>query len=464
MRRPSRTTQDGNSLLLTDYYQLAMFQAYLEQGLTDTASFELFVRKLPSGRNFLVAAGLEQAVEFLEAACFDEEDLTWLREHGGLSDAAVEGLAAFRFTGDVDALPEGTVFFANEPILRVTARLPDAQLVESRLINLLHLQTVVASKAARLVLAARHRPLIDFGLRRAHGAEAGLLAARASYLAGFAGTATALAAMRFGIPVVGTMAHSFIQAHGSEMEAFRNFAHSRPRNLVLLLDTYDTEAAARKAVTLAQSLAGEGIRLDGVRLDSGDLDALSRRVRNILDEGGLTGTRIVASGGLDEAAVAGLVDGGAPIDSFGIGTSLATSSDAPALDCAYKLVEYAGSPRRKRSTGKATWPGRKQIFRHYGSDGLIEADRLSTFESDEPGRPLLVPVMRNGRRISKPLDLDAIRTHAAAELASLPEPLRRLAACDPFKVEIAPILHRLAQEADRLVDATIDAGHPARHG
>jgi nicotinate phosphoribosyltransferase len=451
MKRESDRMRDGDNLLLTDYYQLAMFQTYVERGLTDTACFELFVRKLPPGRNFLVAAGLEQAVEFLEGARFDKEGLDWLRE-SGLSEKALEALAAFRFTGNVDALPEGTVFFANEPILRVTAPLPEAQLIESRLINLLHLQTVVASKAARLVLAARHRSLIDFGLRRAHGAEAAVLAARASYIAGFAGTATALAAMRFGIPAVGTMAHSFIQAHGGEMEAFRNFARSRPHNLVLLLDTYDTEAAAHKAVTLAHSLAGEGIRLDGVRLDSGDLDALSRRVRYILDEGGLTGTRIVASGGLDEDAVADLVDGDAPINSFGIGTSLTTSSDAPALDCAYKLVEYAGLPRRKRSIGKATWPGRKQIFRRYGVDSLIEADLLSTVGCDEECRALLIPVMRAGQRVCRLPDLDTIRTYAAEELASLPEPQYHLAPFDPFEVEIDPCLDRLAEEADRLID------------
>jgi nicotinate phosphoribosyltransferase len=454
MKRASGGMRDGDNLLLTDYYQLAMFQVYVERGLTDTACFELFVRKLPPGRNFLVASGLEQAVEFLEGARFDKEGLDWLRKHGGLSDKALEALAAFRFTGDVDALPEGTVFFANEPILRVTAPLPQAQLVESRLINLLHLQTVVASKAARLVLAARHRSLVDFGLRRAHGAEAAVLAARASYIAGFAGTATALAAMRFGIPVVGTMAHSFVQAHSGEMEAFRNFAHSRPRSLVLLLDTYDTEAAAHKAVILARSLEGEGIRLDGVRLDSGDLDALSRRVRYILDEGGLTETRIVASGGLDEDAVADLVDGGAPIDSFGIGTSLTTSSDAPALDCAYKLVEYAGLPRRKRSAGKATWPGRKQIFRCYGVESLIEADCLSTVGSDEPGRRLLVPVMRAGQRVSQLPNLDEIRTYTAEELASLPGPQHHLVPCDPFEVEIDPSLDRLAEEADKLIDRT----------
>ncbi|MBK4720358.1 nicotinate phosphoribosyltransferase [Azospirillum sp. YIM DDC1] len=443
---------DGNSLLLTDYYQLAMVQAYVEHGLTDVASFELFVRKLPPGRNFLMAAGLEQAVAFLENARFAADEIAWLRDEGRFSGAAVEALANFRFSGDVDALPEGTVFFAHEPILRVTAPLPQAQLVESRLINLIHLQTVIASKAARLVLAARHRPLIDFGLRRAHGAEAALLAARASYLAGFAGTATALAAKRFGIPAVGTMAHSFIQAHASEREAFANFARSRPRRLVLLLDTYDTEAAARTVVALARDLAGEGIRIDGVRLDSGDLAALSRKVRGILDEGGLDETRIIASGGLDEAGIADLLDGGAPIDSFGVGTSLGTSTDAPALDCAYKLVEYAGLPRRKRSAGKATWPGRKQVFRRYGPEGRIEADRLSTLDSDEEGRPLLVPVVRGGRRVAPLPDLPAIRAHAAAELASLPEALSHRTSGLPLLVEIAPILERLAREADRRVD------------
>ncbi|WP_454019509.1 nicotinate phosphoribosyltransferase [Azospirillum sp. Marseille-Q6669] len=443
---------DGDSLLLTDYYQLAMVQAYVEHGLTEVASFELFVRKLPPGRNFLMAAGLEQAVAFLESARLSADEIAWLRDEGRFSGAAVEALANFRFSGDVDALPEGMVFFAHEPILRVTAPLPQAQLVESRLINLIHLETVIASKAARLVLAARHRPLIDFGLRRAHGAEAALLAARASYLAGFAGTATALAAMRFGIPAVGTMAHSFIQAHAVEREAFANFARSRPRQLVLLLDTHDTEAAARTVVALARELAGEGIRIDGVRLDSGDLAALSRKVRGILDEGGLAGTRIIASGGLDEAGIADLLDGGAPIDSFGVGTSLGTSSDAPALDCAYKLVEYAGLPRRKRSAGKATWPGCKQVFRRYGAEGRIEADRLSTLDSDEEGRPLLVPVMRGGRRVAPLPDLPAIRARAAAELASLPEALSHRTSGPPLLVEIAPILERLAREADRRVD------------
>lgn len=441
---------DGDSLLLTDFYELAMLHAYIDHGMTGGASFELFVRKLPPGRNFLIAAGLEQALDFLEHARFTADDIAWLREHANLSDTALQALADFRFMGDVDALPEGTVFFAHEPLLRVTASLPVAQLLETRLINLVHFQTVVASKAARLVLAARGRPLVDFGLRRAHGAEAGLLAARASWLAGFAGTATALAARRFGIPVVGTMAHSFVQAHERESAAFVNFARSRPGNLVLLLDTYDTETAARKAVALAHGLSAEGIELAGVRLDSGDLEALSWRVRSILDAGGLTGTRIIASGGLDEESVATLVEADTPIDSFGVGTSLTTSSDAPALDCAYKLVEYDGRPRRKRSPGKQTWPGRKQVFRLHGIDGRIAADRLTTADAREPGRPMLVPVMRGGHRLFPSPDLANVRRYAATQLASLPTPLRSLSRHATLTVEIAPELHRLAEEADRI--------------
>ncbi|MGQ9369022.1 nicotinate phosphoribosyltransferase [Azospirillum sp. ST 5-10] len=456
----------GNRLLLTDYYQLTMFQAYHAHGLTDTAVFELFVRKLPARRAFLMAAGLEQAVAFLETFRCPEEDLDWLARERGLPAATVDRLRGLRFTGDVDAMPEGTVFFAHEPVLRVAAPLPQAQLVETRLVNLIHFQTVVASKAARMVLAAGGRTLVDFGLRRAHGAEAGLLAARASHLAGFAATATTLAGRCYGIPVVGTMAHSFIQAHDSERTAFEHFARARPQDLVLLLDTYDTEAAARTVVEMAPRLAADGIAVAGVRLDSGDLGALAAAVRRILDAGGLAATRILASGGLDEDAIAALVAAGAPIDAFGVGTALTTAADAPALDCAYKLVEYAGRPRRKRSPGKATWPGRKQVFRHHDAAGRIAADRVALAGSDGAGsdgagsdgagsdaaggRPLLVPVLRGGRRVAPLPALAALRAHAAAELASLPRPLRALDAAGTLAAAIDPALDRLAEEADRL--------------
>ena len=330
------------SPLLTDLYQLNMIQAYLDHGQTKTAVFEFFVRKFPARRGFLVAAGLEQALDFLEGLRFSAGELYWLARSGRFGKGLIDYLADLRFTGDVHAMPEGTVFFPNEPILRVTAPLPQAQLIETRLINILHFQSLIASKAARLTLAAAGKQLIDFGLRRAHGSEAGLMAARASYIAGFAGTATILADKLYGIPTFGTMAHSFIEAFDSETEAFEAFARSRPSNLTLLIDTYDTEAAARKVVALASRLSARGIKVRGVRLDSGDMVALSKSVRRILDQGGLADVTILASGGLDEDNVAAMLQAGAPIDGFGIGTSLATSSDVPALDCAYKLQEYAG--------------------------------------------------------------------------------------------------------------------------
>lgn len=434
--------------LLTDLYQLAMLEAYAAHGMDDTAVFELFVRKLPPTRGFLMAAGLEQAVEFLEAMCFQEADLAWLQQAGGFSDSFLARLRDFRFTGDVDAMPEGTVFFPDEPILRVTAPLPQAQLVETRLMNLVHFETVIASRAARMVLAAPGRQLVDFGLRRAHGGEAGLLAARASYLAGFSATATVLAGRVFGIPIVGTMAHSFVQAHDDEETAFERFARVRPRALTLLIDTYDTERAAAIVVRLAPRLAAEGITISAVRLDSGDLAAHARAVRAILDGAGCRSIRIFASGGLDEHSLAALCGGGAPIDGFGVGTSLTTSADAAALDCAYKLQEYAGRPRRKRSEGKATWPGRKQVFRRYDTKGSIVGDVVALLDEPTEGMPLLQPAMRGGRRVDSLPDLDEARVHAARSLAELPEALRRL---EPWHVpvEISPGIRRMAAEIDR---------------
>ena len=370
------------SPLLTDLYQLNMIQAYLDHGETKTAVFEFFVRKFPPRRGFLIAAGLEQALGFLENLQFTAEEIDWLAGTRRFEVGLLDQLSTFRFTGNVHAMPEGRVFFAHEPILRVTAPMPQAQLVETRLINILHFQTLIAAKAARMVLTAPGKLLVDFGLRRAHGAEAGLLAARASYIAGFAGTATMLAEEEFGIPTFGTMAHSFVEAFDSESAAFECFAHSRPKNLTLLIDTYDTEAAAKKVIALAPKLAAQGIKVRAVRLDSGDLIALSKSVRRILDDGGLAEVTIFASGGLDEDPVAEIVRAGAPIDGFGIGTSLTTSSDVPALDCAYKLQEYAGLARRKRSAGKATWPGRKQVWRYYGTDGRIAGDILSLKRAD----------------------------------------------------------------------------------
>lgn len=432
--------------LLTDLYELAMARSYRVAGMGERAVFELFVRAHP-GRNFLVAAGLEQALDYLENLHFDEDDLAFLRKQAFGTPDFIDWLRGFRFEGDVDALPEGTVFFPSEPVLRVTAPLPQAQLVETRLLNLVHFQTLIASKAARCVLAARGRPVIDYGLRRAHGAEAGVLAARASWIAGFAGTATVEAGRVFGLPLYGTMAHSFVQAHGDETAAFLAFARANPGNAILLIDTYDTLAAARKVVEVARTLAAEGITVRAVRIDSGDLDALSRAVRHVLDEGGLRETRIIASGGLDEGSIDTLVRGGAPLDAFGVGSALACASDHPVLDCAYKLQSYAGAARRKRSTGKATWPGVKQVFRRK-VDGTYAGDTVALADEPAEGTPLLVPVMRAGRRVSPPEPLDTIRARLRGELDALPPVLTQLAIAPPYPVEISPAIRTLAARLD----------------
>ena len=437
------------SVLLTDLYQLTMLQTYHAARMQEMAVFDLFVRRLPAERGFLLAAGLEQALDYLENLRFTAAELDWLTDCGRFNPSFVAWLETFRFAGDVDALPEGTVFFANEPILRVIAPLPQAQLVESRLINLLHYQTLIASKAARCVLAAPGKLLVDFGMRRAHGAEAALLAARANYLSGFAGTATVLAGMQFGIPVFGTMAHSLIQAFDREEDAFAQFAATQPGHVTLLIDTYDTEAAARKLVELAPRLQERGIAIRGVRLDSGDLAEHARLVRRILDEGGLPQVTILGSGDLDEQRIAKLLAVGAPFDGFGIGTRLDASTDAPTLDMVYKLQEYAGKPRRKRSEGKATWPGRKQIYRRSADDGRFVGDCLSLEDAPQPGEPLLQPVMREGQRLAPPEPLSAIRERVQQQLAALPPALRANQADPPYPVEIALELREMAAQLDR---------------
>jgi len=441
----------STSALLTDLYELTMAQAYLQQRMTEPAVFEFFVRKLPPNRHFLIAAGLEQVVDFLSQLRVTEEELSWLDRSGRFHPDLLRYLQTLRFTGDVEAMPEGTLFFPHEPILRIAAPLPQAQLVESRVMNLLNFQTMIASKAARSVLVAGGKPLIDFGLRRAHGAEAGLFAARASYLAGFAGTATVLAGMAYDIPLYGTMAHSFVQAHTDETRAFEHFAQAQPDNVMLLIDTYDTEAAARKVVTLAPTLTAKGIPVKGVRLDSGDLAGHARNVRRILDEGGLAHAQILASGNLDEDRLKELIDSGAPIDSFAVGTAMTTSADAPALDCAYKLQEYAGRPCRKRSEGKATWPGRKQVYRLSDGAGQWTRDVVTTLDDPQEGTPLLHPVMKAGHRLMPAPSLTEGRQRVAAQLARLPERFRVLGPATEYDVLIAPSLQALAHSFDRYV-------------
>lgn len=440
----------GDSGLLTDLYQLTMLDAYLARGMRDEAVFEFFSRRLSDKRNFLVAAGLDQLLTYLEQLSFSADEVVWLESTGRFSTALLDYLRDFRFSGEVRAMPEGTVFFANEPIVQVIAPLPEAQLIETRLINLMHFQTLIASKAARCVLAAPGKMLVDFGLRRAHGAEAGLLAARASYVAGFSGTSTVLANAEFGIPIYGTMAHSFIQAHTSEAAAFEHFARSYPQGSMLLIDTYDTLAAARKVTELVARLRPEGIHINGVRLDSGDLPSLALQVRRILDNAGCDDVTIFCSGNLDEYALARDF-AGVPVDGFGIGTHLDVSADAPYFDCVYKIEEYAGVARRKKSTGKATWPGRKQVFRRFDEDGRIAGDILGHANERFEGRELLEPVMSHGKRLGPAPDLAAIRSYASAQLDTLPRSMHDPYASVGYTVEISEMLHELAERIDNAV-------------
>ena len=437
--------------LLTDLYQLTMMDAYRQCGMDDVAVFEMFVRRLPPNRGFLMAAGLEQALDYLENVSFDDAELAWLAGCGHFAEDFVGWLADVRFTGDVWAMPEGEVFFADEPLLRVEAPIHEAQLVESRLINILHYQSLVATKAARTVMAAGGRVLVDFGMRRAHGGEAAVWAARASYIAGFDGTATVEGGRQYGIPAFGTMAHSFIEAHGSEMDAFSDFARARPEGLVLLIDTYDVDEAVAKVIDLVPRLAQEGIVVRALRLDSGDLDAGSRRIRRLLDDAGLHDVGIFLSGNLDEYAVEALCRGDAPATGFGVGTRLDVSADAPALDIAYKLQAYAGVPRRTLSPGKATWPGRKQVFRTAGDDGRLRADTIAAHDEKVSGAPLLRQVMAGGDRVEASPSLDEIRRFAAGRIDMLPDAARRLAEPEPVRARYSEGLKALAAAADAAV-------------
>lgn len=439
--RPNHALAPG--ALLTDLYQLSMLQAYHFHGMAGEASFELFFRQTGSGRSFLICAGLETALDWVEQLSFEPHEIDWLASTGRFRSDFLKMLEKLRFTGDIEAIAEGTPVFGNEPVLRVRAPIIEAQLLESRLLNLIHFQTLIASKAARCTIAAAGAGLVEFGLRRAHGAEAALLASRSAYLAGFEATSNTLAGLHFGIPVTGTMAHSFVQAHPAEALAFEHFAAANPEHLVFLIDTYDIEQGAHRAAAVAQSLASRGVRLQAVRIDSGELAPASRRVRAILDAAGLTDTRILASGNLDEWRIAGLRAVEAPIDVYCVGTALSTSSDCPALDCAYKLVEYAGRPTAKRSPGKASLPGCKQVWRRFKESGLIESDEIAlTAESATRARighhqPLLQPVMRAGRRLTAPAPVEALRDRCLRQLDSLPAALRQLDALHTLEVSIS---------------------------
>ncbi|PYR65708.1 MAG: nicotinate phosphoribosyltransferase [Acidobacteria bacterium] len=423
--------------LSTDLYELTMIGGYYVKGVSGRATFDLFVRQLPPTRTYLVAAGLEQALDFLESLRFTPEDIDFLRTVPALARLPRsffdDYLPSFRFTGDVSAVEEGTPVFAHEPLLRVTAPLAEAQLVETALIAEVMFPTSVASRASRVVEAAAGRSVMEFGARRAHGIDAGIRAARAAYVAGFDATSIVEAGKRFGIPLSGTMAHSWVMASASEADAFRAYADVYREDAVLLIDTYDTVAAARM-------IAASGLRPRAVRLDSGDVAALSREVRRIFDEGGLRETAIVASGDLDELRIAEIVASGAPIDGFGVGTAISTSSDAPALSGVYKLAEIERDrqlvPVIKKSPGKRTYPGCKQVWRVI-RDGVAAEDVLTLTDAAPPAdaQPLLTEVMRKGARLSRP-SLTAIRERCRQQVALLPRDVRRLIDGRNYRVTI----------------------------
>jgi nicotinate phosphoribosyltransferase len=434
--------------LFVDLYELTMAAGYFDHDITEEAAFSLFIRDYPKGRSFFLAAGLADVLAELEDLRFTESDLSYLRSTGQFPDRFLEYLETFRFTGTVRAMPEGTVFFTNEPVLEVSAPLIQAQLLETLLLNTVGFQTLIATKAARCVHAARGRSLIDFSARRTHGGEAALKVARSSYLAGFAGTSNVLAGKLYGIPVSGTMAHSFVTAFDSEIEAFRAFAESYPNNVVLLIDTYDTLEGARNAVQLAREMAERGERLIGVRLDSGDMVDLSRRVRKILDDAGFSDVKIFASSGFDEHKISRVIEEGAQIDAFGVGTRLGVSADVPYFDIVYKMVHFRDRHIRKRSPGKVNLAGEKQVFRQFDEKGGYRKDIIGRKEEPPPenARPLLETVMEKGERLVPEKDLQGMRKRVAQNLAGLPEPLKALEAKDAYPVALSEALERIQQD------------------
>lgn len=439
--------------LMTDLYELTMAASFFENRLCQEATFSLFVRTYPAERNFFVAAGLADVIEYLEGFHFTGADIDYLHSTKIFKDDFLDHLKTLRFTGRLMALPEGRIFFVDEPILEITGPLLEVQLFESFVINAINLQTMIASKAARVVQAAQGRRLVDFSLRRTQGIDAGLKVARATYLVGFAGTSNVLAGQKYGLPIVGTMAHSYVTAFQKEIEAFRAFVRTFPESAVLLIDTYDTIEAAHKAVTVGREMASRGQKLRGVRLDSGDMASLSREVRGILDQGGLKEALIFASGAFDEYKVAQMVEEGAAIDSFGVGTKVGVSADAPYLDTAYKLVMFDGRPVIKLSKGKKTLAGPKQIFRFYDSSGMMKEDVLGQRQESLPSaQPLLEPVMEAGRRLGPPESLEAIRQRFQADFARLPEALKSLSPAPRYPVRLSAGLVSLQEQVEQRLE------------
>ncbi len=432
--------------LFTDLYELTMAQAYSAEHMDQVAVFELAFRQMPGNRKYIVVNGLTDIVEFLGSFRFTSSDLGYLRGIEGFSSRFVNLLENLRFTGDVYAMPEGTLVFPNEPLVQVVAPILQAQLMETFVLNQVHFQSLAASKAARVVAAAQGRTIVDFGSRRAHGTDAALKVARATYLAGGHGTSNVLAGKLYGIPVFGTMAHSYIQAHDHEMASFEEFARLYPET-TLLVDTYDTLAGVRKVIDLNRKL-GERFRISALRLDSGDLAQLAFATRAMLDEAGLHKVKIFASSGLDEYKIQTLVASGAPVDAFGVGTKLAVMADTPELDMAYKLVEYGGKGRLKLSTKKVLYPGRKQVFRQF-ENGRMARDVIGRFDEQLPGEPLLQPLLKEGKPVVR-INLEESRARLLRQLESLPLPLRSL---EPAPVAYsAGISRRLQADFEALRD------------
>lgn len=404
--------------LYTDLYELRMAQTCLQRGMTAPATFSLYIRP-DELRPWFLAGGMQHVLDVLTGFGYGDDELGYLRGEGFAEDF-LDWLTALQPAGEVWSVPEGTVMLADEPLLEVTAPLPQAMLWETALLNVVQRTTVIATKAARCAVVSGGRLLADFGFRRAQGLETGVEAARAAYIGGIDATSNVEAGRRFGIPVTGTMAHSFVQAFEDERLAFEAFAIDHPDNVTLLVDTYETMHGVRVAIDVGRALRQRGIDLAGIRLDSGDLGDYAKRSRAMLDEAGFTDTRIIVSGGIDEHDIAALVDGGAPIDGFGVGTSLTVSRDRPAFDIAYKLVSYDGSPRAKYSEGKVLLPGEKQVYR----DGPPDTDLLATRDEPAPGgQPLLSPIWRDGDTLCS-FDLGEARDRASEQLATLPDDWR----------------------------------------
>jgi nicotinate phosphoribosyltransferase len=441
---------DDNVALLTDLYELTMAAAYVAHGLDAPATFDLFVRSLPAERAFLVTCGLEQALDYLEGLHFPPAALDYLDSLGIFERRLLDRLASLRFTGEVWAMPEGEICFAGEPLVRLTGPLVEVQLVETFLLNCLGYQTLVASKAARVALACGERSFVDFSARRDHGADAALKAARAAYVGGAAGTSNVLAGMAYRIPLSGTMAHSYVMRFADEAEAYRTFARVFPERSTLLIDTYDTEEGARIVARVATELRTEGIGIRAVRIDSGDIAALSRSVRRILDAAGHGDIEIFASGDLDEHVIVALLAGGAPIDGFGVGTRLGTSADVPWLPVVYKLVEDVSGPKIKIAPHKTTVPGRKQVYRVEDASDPHDVVALEEEQPPAGGRPLLERSIAGGRRVRPQEPLATIRTRRAAAVARLPERLRRLEpVVEPYSVRLSTGLTALTERLSR---------------